>query len=120
AERLQHKYTAFVPPEQTDTINKLTGTIIQQVKAMKEMVDEFSEYARTPALNMQNYAIGDLIREVLALYQSNPTHQFTVLNNTDSTVLHIDVNRFRQVIHNLLKNAIEACEEADMPVDIVL
>lgn len=120
AERLQRKYSALVPEEQTDTVNKLTGTIVQQVEAMKEMVNEFSEYARTPALQLQPHNIGPLIREVLTLYQSNPRHQFTLLNCPQQIQVRIDANRLRQVMHNLLKNAIEACEDADIPVDIVI
>jgi nitrogen fixation/metabolism regulation signal transduction histidine kinase len=120
AERLQRKYSALVPPEQTETINKLTGTIVQQVEAMKEMVNEFSEYARTPALQLQRHSIGQLIREVLTLYQSNPNHQFALLNCRQDIQLSIDANRFRQILHNLLKNSIEACEDAAIPVDIVI
>lgn len=120
AERLQHKYSALVPEEQAESVKKLTGTIVQQVEAMKEMVDEFSEYARTPALQLQSHSIGHLIREVLTLYQSNPRHQFVLLNSREDIRLRVDANRFRQVMHNLLKNAIEACEDAHIPVDIVI
>lgn len=120
AERLQRKYSALVPENQTDTVNKLTGTIVQQVEAMKEMVNEFSEYARTPALQMQTHSIGQLIRELLAMYQSNPSHQFALLNCREDIKVRIDANRFRQVMHNLLKNAIEACEDASLPVDMVI
>jgi nitrogen fixation/metabolism regulation signal transduction histidine kinase len=120
AERLQRKYSNLVPEDQTETVNKLTDTIVQQVEAMKEMVNEFSEYARTPALQLQHHSIGQLIREVLALYQSNPSHQFTLLNSREDITLRLDANRFRQVMHNLLKNAIEACEDADIDVDIVI
>ncbi|WP_273152760.1 sensor histidine kinase [Methylophaga thiooxydans] len=120
AERLQRKYSALVPADQTNTVNKLTGTIVQQVEAMKEMVNEFSEYARSPALQMQTHSIGGLIRELLTLYQSNPNHQFALLNSRDDILIRIDANRFRQVMHNLLKNAIEACEDANQAVDIVI
>ena len=120
AERLQHKYMALLPADQTDTVNKLTGTIIQQVEAMKEMVNEFSEYARTPALQLQQHSIGPLIREVLTMYQSNPDHQFALLNTREDLQIPIDANSFRQVLHNLLKNAIEASEDAAIPVDIVI
>lgn len=120
AERLQHKYSALIPEDQSEAINKLTGTIVQQVEAMKEMVNEFSEYARTPALQLQEHAIGQLIREVLSMYQSNPNHQFILLNSHEDVIVRLDANRFRQVLHNLLKNAIEACEDAHIPVDIVI
>ncbi|MCX4186573.1 sensor histidine kinase [Methylophaga sp. OBS4] len=120
AERLQRKYNTLIPHDQAESVNKLTGTIVQQVEAMKEMVNEFSEYARTPALQLQPHSIGQLIREVLTMYQSNPNHQFALLNSREDIQLLIDANRFRQVLHNLLKNAIEACEETQIPVDIVI
>jgi nitrogen fixation/metabolism regulation signal transduction histidine kinase len=120
AERLQRKYSKVVPADQTETLNKLTDTIVQQVESMKEMVNEFSEYARSPALQLQQQPIGQLIREVLAMYQSNPNHQFTLLNHAEDIVINIDASRFRQVLHNLLKNAIEACEDANLSVDIVI
>ncbi|GAB4297518.1 MAG: ATP-binding protein [Methylophaga sp.] len=120
AERLQRKYGKLVPADQSEGLNKLTTTIVQQVEAMKEMVDEFSEYARTPTLQLQWHAIGKLIREVLTMYQSDPRHQFTLLNSREDIQVRVDANRFRQVLHNLLKNAIEACEDAGKPVDIVI
>lgn len=120
AERLQRKYAPLVEGEQAQSLQKLTGTIIQQVESMKEMVNEFSEYARSPALQLEKTNIGELLREVISLYQSNPNHQFTLLNSPETIALRLDANRFRQVLHNLLKNAIEASEEAGKDVDIVI
>ena len=120
ADRLQHKYLPLLPDHESSTLIKLTDTIIQQVEAMKEMVNDFSDYARSPGLQLESSSIGDLIRETLALYQSNPNHQISLLNNNDDIKPKIDKNRFRQVLHNLLKNAIEASEEANLPVDISL
>ncbi len=120
ADRLQHKYLPLVPKDQTHTLTKLTNTIINQVEAMKEMVNDFSDYARNPGLQLQNQAIGKLIREVLALYQSNPKHQFTLLSPSKEIALNLDNTRIRQVLHNLFKNAIEASEEAGADVDIVV
>jgi len=118
ADRLQHKYLPLLPETESGTLIKLTNTIIQQVEAMKEMVNDFSDYARSPGLHLVPSSIGVLIREILALYQSNPDHQLTLLDSDDNITLKIDSNRFRQVLHNLLKNAIEASEEASLPVDI--
>lgn len=120
AERLQHKYLPLLPADQTETLTKLTNTIVQQVEAMKDMVNDFSDYARSPdlALNLQN--IGELLREVITLYQSNPRHQFTLLNSPQKVALNLDANRIRQVLHNLFKNAIEASEDAHLPVVISL
>jgi len=120
ADRLQHKYLPLLPDNETGTLVKLTDTIVQQVEAMKEMVNDFSDYARSPNLQLVPSSIGDLIREILALYQSNADHHLTLSNNNDDITLKIDKNRFRQVLHNLLKNAIEASEEASFPVDIII
>ena len=120
AERLQHKYVSLVPTDQADTLTKLTDTIVQQVEAMKDMVNEFSDYARSPGLQLEWLSVGDLLREVLTLYQSNPQHQFALLNSSEDIQIRVDRNRFRQVLHNLLKNAIEASEESAMAVDIVI
>lgn len=120
AERLQHKYVSQVPADQADTLTKLTDTIVQQVEAMKDMVNEFSDYARSPGLQLEWLSVGDILREVLTLYQSNPQHQFALLNSQEDLQIRVDRNRFRQVLHNLLKNAIEASEEAGMPVDIII
>lgn len=120
AERLQHKYVSMVPADQAETLTKLTDTIVQQVEAMKDMVNEFSDYARSPGLQLEWLSVGDLLREVLTLYQSNPQHQFALLNSQEDLQIRVDRNRFRQVLHNLLKNAIEASEEAGMAVDIVI
>ena len=120
AERLQHKYVSLVPADQADTLTKLTDTIVQQVEAMKDMVNEFSDYARSPGLQLEWLSVGDILREVLTLYQSNPQHQFALLNSQENLQIRVDRNRFRQVLHNLLKNAIEASEEASMPVDIII
>jgi nitrogen fixation/metabolism regulation signal transduction histidine kinase len=120
AERLQHKYLPLLPADQTDTLTKLTSTIVQQVEAMKDMVNDFSDYARNPGLTLSPQDIGELIHDVLILYQSNPKHQFTLLNSPQHISLELDTIRFRQVLHNLLKNAIEASEDAKMPVDIIV
>jgi nitrogen fixation/metabolism regulation signal transduction histidine kinase len=120
AERLQHKYLPLVTEEKSGTLIKLTNTIVQQVESMKAMVDDFSEYARNPGLQLESTDLGIFIKEILALYQSNPKHQFTLLNSKTPIYVPIDKNRFRQVMHNLLKNAIEASEDANIDVDIVI
>jgi nitrogen fixation/metabolism regulation signal transduction histidine kinase len=120
AERLQHKYLPLLPEDQTQTLTKLTNTIVKQVEAMKEMVNDFSDYARNPGLQMQTLSIGELLREILTLYQSNPNHRFALLNSSHDIRIKADSNRFRQVLHNLLKNAIEASEEAGLAVDILI
>lgn len=117
AERLQTKYLPFIPDDQKDQLNKLTNTIIQQVDAMKHMVNDFADYAKSPSLTLESISLAAFIYEVIALYQSNSQHKIRLTEPQDLT-LHLDSNRFRQVLHNLIKNAIEASEEAEMPVII--
>jgi len=119
AERLQHKYKPLLPEDQTHTLTKLTDTIVKQVEAMKDMVNDFSDYARNPGLQLHAISIGPLLHEVVALYQSNP-HHIVLLNSKENIDISLDSNRFRQVIHNMLKNAIEASEEANTDVDIAI
>ena len=120
AERLEHKYLPLLPADQTALLSKLTGTIIQQVDAMKEMVNDFSDYARTPKLNLQPTDLLELISSVLSLYQNNSAHHVTIQPPENTLLVQLDSNRFRQVLHNLIKNAIEACEDAKLPVKIDL
>ena len=87
---------------------------------MKDMVNEFSDYARSPGLKRESVSASELIHEVLTLYQSHSNHQFTLLNSPTEIRISVDKTRRRQVLHNLLKNAIEASEEANKPVDIVI
>ena len=118
AERLEKKYLPLLPKDQTPLLRKLTGTIIQQVDAMKEMVNDFSDYARMPTLNLAPTNLAALVSDVLSLYQSNKAHQVSFQEMDEALMISLDSNRFRQVIHNLIKNAIEACEEANLPVQV--
>jgi nitrogen fixation/metabolism regulation signal transduction histidine kinase len=117
AERLQIKYLPLVPEDQTEQLNKLTNTIIQQVDAMKDMVNDFSDYAKSPSLKLEPISLTAFIHEVIGLYQSHSKHKIT-LSAPVELIVTIDSNRFRQVLHNLLKNSIEASEEAKLPVII--
>jgi len=117
AERLQSKYLPLLPPDQTDLLRKLTTTIIQQVDAMKDMVNDFSDYAKSPGLQLDSLPLETFIREVITLYQSNSKHTISLTDYVGLTI-KLDGNRFRQVLHNLIKNAIEASEEAEMAVVI--
>jgi len=120
AERLESKCLPLLPADQTALLSKLTGTIIQQVDAMKEMVNDFSDYARAPKLNLQTTNLSTLINAVLSLYQSNKAHQIDFQPADETLRVQLDSNRFRQILHNLIKNAIEASEDADLPVRITI
>jgi nitrogen fixation/metabolism regulation signal transduction histidine kinase len=109
AERLEHKLAAKLAEEDAEMLRRATHTIVGQVAAMKSMVDEFSEYARSPALNLAPLDLVKLVRDVLALYESHG-FQIRMEPAEDSPPVLGDATMLRQVLHNLLKNAQDALE----------
>ncbi len=107
AERLQAKLAARLAPADATTLNRATETIINQVAAMKGMVDDFGEYARTRAPNLQPLDLNALVREVLGLYEHTEALAQPQLQTGLPPVMG-DPTQLRQVIHNLLQNAQDA------------
>ncbi len=70
AERLRHKYLGHMPDDDSDTLNRMTNTIIQQVETMKEMVNTFSDFARAPEFTHSMVNLADLIHEVVDLFSN--------------------------------------------------
>jgi nitrogen fixation/metabolism regulation signal transduction histidine kinase len=97
-----------------DLLDRATHTIIQQVDAMKGMVDAFSEYARAPDIELGEVDLNALITEVTELYrhQVKPVQIEMQLDQTLPRV-EADIGRLRQVMHNLMRNASEAIEGQD-------
>lgn len=109
AERLRHKYLQRLDEGEQETFNRLTSTIVQQVDAMKGMVNTFSDYARPPKPEFDEVDLNELVRGVISLYQhSEPQPEFTLQLHDDLPAVHADAGRLRQVLNNLVKNAIEA------------
>lgn len=112
AERLRHKYLAKMSAEDAKVLDRSTHTIIQQVEAMKEMVNAFSDYARAPNLNITELDLNRLVSETLDLYKNNAQH--TVIHcdlEPQLPLIHADTGRIRQLLHNLIKNALEALNQ---------
>ena len=116
AERLRHKYLHKVQSIDAAQMDRLTRTIVEQVESMKEMVNAFSDYARMPVLRPTAIDINALVLDVVELYRTgSPAVRFeTNLDRTIAPVL-ADPDRLRQVLHNLLKNAVEACGDGVAP-----
>ena len=108
AERLRHKYLKGMPPADADVLDRSTHTIMQQVDAMQEMVKAFSDYARTPKLERRALNLNQLIEEVLDLYRSHAPVAWDVRLDPRLPMIEADVGRFRQLLHNLIKNALDA------------
>lgn len=114
AERLEHKLAAKLTPSDGEILGRATQTIINQVEALKTMVDEFSQYARQPALNLQRLDLNQLAGEVLALYENSAVPVKAELSSV-SPIIEGDANLLRQLIHNLLKNAQDALSHQAHP-----
>lgn len=114
AERLRHKYLGKMSPEDAEVLDRSTHTIVQQVEALKEMVKAFSEYARAPKLQLQTLSIETIVNEVLELYRGHEQRIKFVLNaEQDIPAVEADPGRIRQLLHNLLRNAIESLSGHD-------
>ncbi|MDZ7752103.1 MAG: ATP-binding protein [Gammaproteobacteria bacterium] len=118
AERVQHKFSRHLEGRDKETLGRLTHTIIQQVEAMKEMVDAFSNYARPPRTTPEQVDVNALLGEVLDLYRYNmPKGALEVDLQSPLPRLEADPGRLRQLFHNLIKNALEA-ERGDAPIEV--
>ena len=112
AERLRTKYLGRMEPEEGEVLDRLTRTIVQQVAAMMTMVRAFSDYARSPQIRPERLDLNALVMDVLEMYRDERA-RVPVLVRLDPKlpVLEADPDHLRQVLHNLVKNAFEACAE---------
>lgn len=113
AERLQRRLKPRLDEESAELLERMSHTIINQVDTMKKMVNAFSEYARIPELKLKKLDINKLIQEVVDLYRINQTIIKIKLDLKDSPIIDADSDRIRQLLHNLIKNALEAMENND-------
>jgi PAS domain S-box-containing protein len=107
AERLRRKYLGKMPPEDGAVLERATHTIVQQVEAMKAMVNDFSDYAKPSKLQVKPLEVDEFLNEVVALYEGG-TQRVEVQLGAPRLTVEADPVRLRQVMHNLLKNALEA------------
>ncbi len=110
AERLQHKLSDKLSGGDADMLQRSTTTIVQQVEAMKEMVDDFSEYAKPSKKQTVDIDLPALVQEVLALYVLKSGVKFKVDCDAGLLMVKGDPVSIRQVLHNLIKNALEAID----------
>ena len=114
AERMRHKYLATMPEEEAQVLDRATHTIVQQVEAMKEMVNAFSDYARAPDIEITRFDIDKLVHEVVDLYRAQESDVKIVLTSDPTMpMIEADMGRVRQMLHNLIRNAVEALENTE-------
>jgi two-component system, NtrC family, nitrogen regulation sensor histidine kinase NtrY len=111
AERMRRKYLNTMDEEEAQILDRATHTIVQQVEAMKEMVNAFSDYARAPDMDISRFDLDKLAHEVVDLYRAQESGVEIVLTSDPTmSLVEGDMGRVRQIIHNLIRNAVEALE----------
>lgn len=112
AERVRRKYLNTMPKEDAEILDRSTHIIVEQVAALKEMVNAFSDYARSPDMEILTINVAVLLTEIIDLYQEQES-KINITFNIDSNDLKFDADpgRIRQIIHNLVRNSIEAIPE---------
>ena len=120
AERTHLKLRDKLTGPDAELLEKNSRTIVNQVAALKAMVDEFRNYARLPAARLVPLNLNELVEDVLRLYSASANNAAIrlELGHPLEPVLG-DATQLRQVVHNLLKNALEAAEKTERPEIIV-
>jgi nitrogen fixation/metabolism regulation signal transduction histidine kinase len=116
AERLEMKLSGKVGEPEQLILNKSVKTIVEQVDAMKRLVNEFRDYARLPVAELKPLELNILVQDVLQLY-GNENAKVPVLHelDPDCPTIHGDAQQLRQVVHNLLQNAQDATHGSANP-----
>lgn len=107
AERMQLKLSGKLDDADDQMMKRSTQMIINQVQAMKRMVNEFSDYAKLPMPELSRLDLNALVQEVLGLYETSHV-VITVQTEPELPAILGDASQLRQIIHNLLRNAEDA------------
>ncbi len=113
AERLQVKLADRLDEASRQTLERSTQTIINQVAALKSLVDAFSQYAKLPSARLSRLDLNALIKEVAVLYESHCPLALQL--SPELPPVAGDAALLRQLLHNLLKNADEALVDVAEP-----
>jgi nitrogen fixation/metabolism regulation signal transduction histidine kinase len=111
AERLRRRLAGKLEREDADLLERATHTIVQQVESLKGMVNAFSDYARAPDLKLGPVDLNEMVSEAVELYRAQETRaRIDVEADPSLPPVQADRGRLRQVLNNLITNALEALE----------
>ncbi len=120
AQRLRKRYLDKLQGEDVGIFDECTATIVKQVEELKNLVDEFSSFARLPAANPQPSDLNALVDEGLFLFQeAHKNIQFRFLPAAGLPLVNLDRDQIKRVLINLLDNAVGAIDGAAGLVEIV-
>jgi len=113
AERLEMKLSGKLTGTEQAVLTKSVRTIVEQVDAMKRLVNEFRDYARLPAAELHPVDLNALVQDILHLYGAeNARVPIEAELDSECPRIAADAQQLRQVVHNLLQNAQDATEQA--------
>jgi two-component system nitrogen regulation sensor histidine kinase NtrY len=111
AQRLQKKFGSSINDE---AFKACTDMIIQQTDEMKRLVNEFSEYARMPALQKEIYDMNALVRNISTLYSDGYKKvAFDLTLDSSLEPFLFDQDQIKRVLINLIENALVAVENVE-------
>ena len=111
AERLQRRYASEIQSD-AGTFERLTGTIVRQVGDLRQMVDEFSSFARMPKPSFAEEPVAEIARQALFLHEvAHPDIAFVLDAPDPSPILVCDRRLLGQALTNVVKNGVEAIEQ---------
>lgn len=108
AERMQYRFKGKLEPADAQVLDRATQTIVAQVEALKGLVNAFGDYAKPARIDLRPLALDSLLNEVLDLYESSGQCRITRDIATPVAAMRGDRERLRQLLVNLLTNAVEA------------
>lgn len=107
AERLEFKLADKLDEHDAALLKRTSNTIVTQVDALKQMVNDFRDFAKLPTASLKPSSLAEIISEVMELYSTAGTH-ITVNIAEDVPMILADAAQLRQVLHNLIGNAVDA------------
>ena len=109
AQRLRRRLAFDRSPDEKRLLDEATGTIIQEVDGLRQLVDEFSRFARMPALTPKPTDLARLLEGVVVLYrESHPSLAIRAVFSPDLPPVEVDPDQIKRAVLNLVDNAVEA------------
>ncbi len=119
AQRLQRKFADRLS-EDGPVFMECTGTIISQVDVLKNLVNEFSRYARMPVASLTPNDLNEVVRDAVVLYQdAHKEIAFDYRPDPELPRLRLDAEQIKRVMVNLLDNAVAAVSPGTGRIEVV-
>src|ERR1700730_2896443 len=109
AQRLRRRLSTDRSPAEKRLLEEATATIVQEVEGLKQLVDEFSRFARMPSLQPRATDLRRLLEGVVVLYrESHAALDIKVSFSPDMPPVDVDPDQIKRAVLNLVDNAVEA------------